>query len=271
MKALVLASAAALFSGAAPALDLQLWRLDCGTLQIDNLDDFSDTRAWVGQSKRLTSSCYLVRHGGRYLLWDTGLTKADLNRPLTGPGSEGETLNSTIVDQLAKIGVKPAQIEFVGISHYHFDHTGQAADFPDATLLEGKGDLDALRAGVGDRAKPLEHWLKGSGKSQPVTGDKDVFGDGRVVMLDLPGHTPGHHALLVMLPKMGPVLLSGDATHFRENYESDGVPSFNTNRADTLASLHRFKALAKNLNATVIIQHDERDIAKLPAFPASAR
>jgi N-acyl homoserine lactone hydrolase len=49
------------------------------------------------------------------------------------------------------------------------------------------------------------------------------------------------------------------------------VPTFNTSRADTLASLDRFKQLAKNLNATVIIQHDARDIVKLPVFPASAK
>jgi N-acyl homoserine lactone hydrolase len=67
------------------------------------------------------------------------------------------------------------------------------------------------------------------------------------------------------------VLLTGDLAHFRENYDSDGVPSFNTNRADTLASLDRFKEIAANLKATVIIQHDPRDIGKLPAFPAAAR
>jgi N-acyl homoserine lactone hydrolase len=59
--------------------------------------------------------------------------------------------------------------------------------------------------------------------------------------------------------------------HFRENYDSNGVPTFNTNRADTLASRDRFKQPATNLHATVIIQHDERDIDKLPVFPASAK
>lgn len=67
------------------------------------------------------------------------------------------------------------------------------------------------------------------------------------------------------------MLLSGDLTHFRENYETDGVPTWNSNRADTLASLNRFKEIARNLRATVIIQHDPRDIGKLPAFPDAAR
>jgi hypothetical protein len=59
--------------------------------------------------------------------------------------------------------------------------------------------------------------------------------------------------------------------HFRENYDSDGVPSFNFDRAQTVASVERIKKIASTLKATVIIQHDARDIDKLPAFPASAK
>jgi hypothetical protein len=113
-------------------------------------------------------------------------------------------------------------------------------------------------------------WISGGGKIEALAGDKDVFNDGTVVMLNMPGHTPGHHSLLVRLKRMGNVLLSGDLAHLRENYESNGVPAWNFNRADTLASLDRFKQIAKNLKATVIIQHDARDIGKLPAFPESA-
>ena len=69
----------------------------------------------------------------------------------------------------------------------------------------------------------------------------------------------------------GTVLLSGDLAHFRENYDGNGVPTFNTDRAATLASLDRVKQIAANLKATVIIQHDPRDIGKLPAFPAAAK
>jgi glyoxylase-like metal-dependent hydrolase (beta-lactamase superfamily II) len=70
---------------------------------------------------------------------------------------------------------------------------------------------------------------------------------------------------------MGAVVISGDAAHFRENYDSDGVPAFNFDRAQTVASLERLKKIAANLKATVIIQHDARDVDKLPAFPASAK
>jgi N-acyl homoserine lactone hydrolase len=104
-----------------------------------------------------------------------------------------------------------------------------------------------------------------------VTLDKDVFGDGTVVMLDTPGHAPGHHSLLVRLKEKGSVLLIGDLAHFHENYDSNGVPSFNADRAATIASLDHIKKIAANLNATVIIQHDSRDIGMLPAFPAAPK
>jgi glyoxylase-like metal-dependent hydrolase (beta-lactamase superfamily II) len=91
------------------------------------------------------------------------------------------------------------------------------------------------------------------------------------MMLRAPGHTPGHSILLVRLKEMGPVILSGDAVHFHENYAQDGVPGFNYDRAQTLASIQRIKQIEKNLKATVIIQHDPRDIGKLPAFPAAAK
>ena len=113
-------------------------------------------------------------------------------------------------------------------------------------------------------------WLTGGGEVTEARGDHDVFGDGKVIMVNLPGHTPGHHGLLVRLAS-GPVLLSGDTYHFAEQVTHRGVPPFNTNRAESLASMDRFDRLGRNLHAVVIIQHEPADVAKLPAFPASAR
>lgn len=263
----VLSLAGATRTGTAP---VQLWRLDCGKIIAFDLDEFSDTRAYVGQHKDLTDSCYLIRHGDSYMLWDTGLPKAMLDHvPDSHQGTDG-TLRVTIVQQLAPLGLKPEQISIIGISHEHFDHTGQAADFPQAKLLMGKRDIDDMRGPNAARGKPLMNWLEGGVAMEAVVGDKDVFGDGSVIMLDLPGHTPGHHGLLVKLARRGNILLSGDTAHFAQNYSSNGVPAFNSNRAESLASLDRLKKLAAHLHATVIIQHDPKDIAKLPAFPNSA-
>ena len=273
MKRALMGLTALTMAGAAHAATpapVSLTRLDCGKIVAFDLDLFSDTRAYVGQHRDLAASCYLIRHGDTWMLWDTGIPRAMLNHVPDPKQGLDAVLTVTIVDQLAKLGLKPEQIAIVGISHDHFDHTGQAADFPNAKLLIGKGDVDDMRGPNAESGKALAHWLSGGGALEPVSGDKDVFGDGSVVMLDLPGHTPGHHGLLVKLQHKGYVLLSGDVSHFTTNYDANGVPSFNSNRADTLASLDRFKKLAANLHATVIIQHEPADIAKLPAFPKAA-
>ena len=258
--------------GSAPALaqgkpEITLTRFaDCGTQQAPTEVNqrFSDTYAYGDLRIQFVFSCYLIKHGNRYFLWDTGHS---MKAPLVAP-------KTSLVDQMAQLGVKPEQIEFVGISHYHQDHTGQVDSFPNALLLMGAGDWAAVSApkpAPGVNAGPFAHWVSGGGKVEPLQADKDVFGDGSVLILSTPGHTPGHRSLLVKLNDMGNVLISGDLIHFRENYETSGVPWFNVSRADTLASIDRFKKLAANFKATVIIQHDARDVGKLPAFPAAAK
>jgi glyoxylase-like metal-dependent hydrolase (beta-lactamase superfamily II) len=245
---------------------MSLTRFECGTPQAPTAVNqrFSDTYAYGDLKLQLVFSCYLVKHGDQYLLWDTGHA---MTMPNVAP-------KVSLIDLLAKINLKPEQINYVGISHYHADHTGQVSSFPKATLLIGKGDWDAIsspKPAEGVNFKPFEAWLKGDSKVEPVALDKDVFGDGSVIMLYTPGHTPGHHSLLVKLPQMGNVVITGDAAHFRENYDNDGVPAFNVDRAQTIASIERIKKIASNFKATVIIQHDARDIEKLPAFPDSAK
>ena len=254
-----------------PPAELRLWRLDCGSLETKDFSAFSDSHRYDGKGYRLTVSCYLIRHGENYLLWDAGLD-GGLEGKTIEAGDYRLSMDKRIRTQLAEIGVRPEQIRFVGISHRHSDHTGQALDFPGATLLIGAEDMDALKASSDamDRAG-VKPWIEGTAKAQPVKGDHDVFGDGSVTMLGLPGHTPGHHGLLVRLKEKGAVLLSGDQFHARESYEANEVPSFNHDRADTLASSDRFRQIATNLKATVIIQHEPGDVAKLPPFPEAAR
>ena len=243
-----------------------LWRLDCGTgaKPVAVAERFSDTFAYSPSMQLpFTYSCYVVKHGDDYMVWDTGFP----------PGANPNAPKVSLGDQLAQIKVTPAQIKYVGISHFHADHTSQLPSLPNAQLLIGKGDWDGITAPkpmAGANAAAFTHWISGGGKVEPLTLDKDVFGDGSVVVMRTPGHTPGHSTLLVRLKEKGPVLLIGDAAHFHENYDSNGVPAFNYDRAETIASLDRIKKVAANLKATVIIQHDPRDIGKLPAFPQPA-
>jgi len=253
-------------AAAQAAPEVTLTRLDCGTPQSPTAVNqrFSDTFAYGDLKLQFVFSCYLVKRGDEYLLWDTGHS---MSAPKVAP-------KVSVVDQLAKLNVKPEQIKYVGISHYHSDHTGQVASFPKALLLIGKYEWDAIAAPTpppGVNHAPFESWKKGDSKVEPLMNDKDVWGDGSVIVLATPGHTPGHRSLMVKLPQSGTFILSGDAVHFRENYESNGVPWFNYDRSQTVASIDRIKKLLTNTKGTLIIQHDARDIEKLPAFPAGAR
>jgi glyoxylase-like metal-dependent hydrolase (beta-lactamase superfamily II) len=249
----------------APA-DVTLTRIDCGTgaTPTDVGQRFSDTFAYKDLKLTFTYSCYLIKHGNDYMVWDTGFA----------PGTNPNAPKVGIADRLNELKVTPDQVKWVGISHFHGDHTGQLAPFTGATLLIGKADWDQITSPTpmqGANVAGFKGWIDEKRKVEALTGDKDVFGDGSVVVLRMPGHTPGHSSLLVRLKEMGPVLLTGDLVHFRENYETGGVPSFNFDRAATVASIERMKQIAANQKATVVIQHDMRDIGKLPAFPAAAK
>ncbi len=255
--------------------DLEMWRLACGDITLADGGIFSDTHLFDGQPKALTGSCYLIRHGKDYLLWDAGLPKTLVGKPTSDHGVS-LSLERSIVDQIAQIGVDPKAISKVAVSHYHFDHTGQLPDFSGATLLISEKDWQVIagkQEGVPYLTRSLfAPWMgPKSGKVKAIAKDEDVFGDGSVLIKATPGHTPGHTALLVRLPKTGDVLLTGDLYHFETQARQHSVPGYNYNREQTLSSMQRFDQTAKALNALVVIQHDPLHIGRLPAFPNSAK
>ena len=261
LVAFLAAPASAQQAQPAPAAALKLWRLDCGRL------DENKARPWAWQKVPTPCPCYLVAHGNRFLLWDAGVSKRAL-----GNAHPVAKLDRTITDQLAQIGVKPAQIEFIGISHYHGDHTGQATQFPKAKLLIGAGDLAALKRSPppgGAAPTHIQPWIDGSAPVEALEEDRDVFGDGRVTILKTNGHTPGHSSLLVKL-STGPVILAGDLWFSHSDALRATMPDFNTGRAETIAARDRIGRMAEKLDAVIILQHEPADVAKLPVFPVAA-
>lgn len=262
-------------AGAEEPVEVELWRLDCGFLELSDTAPFSDAHLYDGEQRTLTNSCYLIRNGDRYMLWDAGFAAALKGQRVT-QSVFTIGIERTIEDQLADLGLSADDIELMAVSHYHSDHVGQIPEFAGSSLVISAADWQAVSQPEQDGAfldrTPFAPWLgKDTGTVVAVTGDHDVFGDGSVVMKSTPGHTPGHTALLVRLSEQGDVLLTGDLYHFEEQIENRGVPQFNANRADTLASFERFNAIAKSLDATVIIQHDPRHVERLPSFPESAK
>lgn len=182
-------------------------------------------------------------------------------------------LTTTIADQLARLGFKPVDVTVLGLSHMHSDHTGQAAAFSRAQLIMDKADFEALQQQPSPfftDPSTLRPWLSSGAAKTLISGDYDVFGDGSVVMVALPGHTSGNHGLLVRLPRTGAVLISGDALHTLEQLTSRAMPPSNVSRANSLASIDRIAGIVRETRARLVIQHDEASNAKLPFFPRSA-
>jgi N-acyl homoserine lactone hydrolase len=242
----------------------KLYILNCGEGVAGDISRWSPG-VNVGKPMDFADNCYLIRHAQGWLLWDTGVTDAIAAMPEGQAPSDPRATHwrrpKTLISQLEGLGLKPADIKYVAISHTHPDHVGNVALFPQSMLLVQKAEYD-WPSPMGPRFKP-EH---------PVTkleGDRDVFGDGSVTIFATPGHTPGHQSLLVKLPNTGALVLSGDAVHFKSNWDNRGVPTANSDKDQTLASMQRIADVLAKEKAQLWINHDkaQRDTLKMaPAF-----
>ncbi len=248
----------------------RLYVLDCGHAGFKDMGMFSDTGEYDGRPGAVADPCFLIRHPKGTLLWDTGLGDK-LAETKGGSDHDGvhTQLDVSLLDQLKSLGLAPADITYVAFSHFHFDHTGNANEFPASTWILNKTELEwALSTPTPFGVDPTTFSAYKTVKTQMIDNDYDVFGDGSVRILKAPGHTPGHQALMLKLHKAGTVILSGDLYHLVDNRTFKRVPGFNFSRADTLASIDRIERLAKNTHARLIVQHDPGEFKSLPKSPA---
>ena len=254
----------------------KLYRLDCGH-SLANDESVWTPGENVGRNIEFSSTCWLIKHGSGWLLWDTGVPEATLNDPRgwsTLPKLIVYHLDKSLVGQLAEIGLKPGDIGRVAISHTHGDHIGNVGLFPNSTLVMQRAEYSWIHSPDGPNANvnqlmALARKLMGTPKNlQLIDGDTDVFGDGSVTLVATPGHTPGHQSLLVHLEKSGFVVLSGDVAHSEENFEKNIVPSLNTNKAESIASMEKVRQLIATYKATLFINHDKSQTDKLKLLPA---
>ncbi|WP_433995210.1 N-acyl homoserine lactonase family protein [Bradyrhizobium canariense] len=264
VAALVLSGHAALAQSEKTGVE-KLYVLNCGE------GTAGDISRWTpglneGKTMDFVDSCYLIKHAKGWFLWDTGIADAVAAMPngLVPADPKAVTWRrpKTLAAQLEQLGLKPDDVKTMAVSHTHPDHTGNVELFPQATLYVQKAEYDWPGANNEPRFKP----------SHPVellAGDKDVFGDGSVTILSTPGHTPGHQSLLVKLPKTGAVVLSGDAVHFRDNWDNRRVPSMNANKDQSAASMQKIADTLGKEKAQLWINHDkvQRDSQKMsPEF-----
>jgi N-acyl homoserine lactone hydrolase len=254
----------------------RLMRLDCGR-SLANDESVWTPGENVGRSIAFSSTCWLIRHGGDWLLWDTGVPESAHNDPKgwsTLPKLIVYHLDRTLTDQLADIGLKPGDVSYVAISHTHGDHIGNMSLFPDATVLMQRAEYNWINSGDGpndnvNQLMALARKLLGTPKKlRLIDGDTDVFGDGSVTLVSTPGHTPGSQSLLVHLKASGFIILSGDVVHSLANFEKDVVPSLNTDKAASIASMERVKQMMATYKAKLFINHDKTQTDTLKLLPA---
>jgi glyoxylase-like metal-dependent hydrolase (beta-lactamase superfamily II) len=146
--------------------------------------------------------------------------------------------------------------------------------FANATILMQQAEHSWINSPNGpnnnvNQLMALARQLLGSPKNlQLIDGAADVFGDGSVTLVPTPGHTPGHQSLLVNLKNFGFIILSGDVVHSEENFERNIVPSLNTNKQNSLASMEKIRQLIATYKATLFINHYKRQEDKLKLLPA---
>jgi N-acyl homoserine lactone hydrolase len=211
----------------------------------------------------LAVSSALLRHDQANVLFDTGCHPAvaedpegrwgglaRLMTPIMQPGEH-------VLTGLAEIGLAADDIDLVINSHLHPDHCGCNAFFRKATFLVHRDELAAARAPGSEASGYLAADWDQPMPVDEIAGQRDLFADGRVVLLPLPGHTPGSIGALAQLDRSGAYLLAGDTVSLRETLDTGIIPR-NTWNAEALTKSLAEVRHVESSGVTVLCSHDAR-------------
>ena len=249
---------------------VRLYVFDGGTLDIPDTSPYRLKPEQLA-TKNMSVACFLIVHPKGTLMWDACAVPDSAFQPAAGTGKlRYATTTKTLQSQLAEIGYKPSDITYLSLSHFHWDHVGNANLFAGSTWLVTQAEENIMFMDPpSPRTEPQNFSaLKNSKKIMLTTSEYDVFGDGSVVIMAAPGHSPGHQTLFLKLKKMGPLMLSGDLYHYPEERKLHLVPTTEFNAEETAASREKIEAFLKKTGAQFWIQHDLTANAKLRKSPA---
>jgi N-acyl homoserine lactone hydrolase len=259
--------------------DIRLYVLDAGTLESDPAR--YQLRPDEVRATQLAMTAFLIVHPRGTLMWDTGGVADDTWTPTGQPVAKRILLSDyrerpvvvrqSIAGQLAAAGYQPAQITYLALSHYHWDHVANANLFAGATWLVRKMERDAMLPEQPPQvAQPSTFAALRSSRVKEIDTDEfDVFGDGGVVIVATPGHTRGHQSLYVKLANTGGIVLAGDLYHYPEERSLRRLPTADVDVNETRLSRARLEAFLSRTRSQLWIQHDltaAQSWRKAPAY-----
>jgi N-acyl homoserine lactone hydrolase len=216
------------------------------------------------------NTSYLIVHPRGTLMFDAGAV-ADSHFKSDGSPVEEGIMSATkpLLPQLAAAGYSPRDVTYFALSHFHSDHTANANEFANATWIVQKAERDFMFADSPQGIiQPASYAALRNAKTKVLDNeDFDVFGDGSVVVMATPGHTPGHQVVAVKLANRGAVLLGGDLYHYPEERTTGRIPTFEFDAEQSKVSRARVEQYLKDSGATLWIEHDLATHAALPKSP----
>ena len=221
-----------------------------------------DTSTERSETFEAPVSSALIRHRQGNVLFDSGCHPSVVEHGEERWGSLLKVMRpvmsaqDTLLPNLACVGINPDDIDVVVNSHFHPDHCGCNQFFRKATIMAHTNEIAAAKAPAAAMAGYLRADWDHDQPTDPVAGERDVFGDGKLVLIPLPGHTPGTMGAQVNLDRDGSFLLVSDAVSLRGNLDADTAPR-NTWNADALLKSYQEIRRIEKAGATVICGHDD--------------
>ena len=217
--------------------DIEVTFLRCGSV---SLSEFLAVRGSSSFAMRqISHSAVLIRHPQATFLYDTGLCgdtplfladQSFLFRQTLGRFTFERSLGS----HLSAHGLRPNDLSFALLSHLHWDHVSGIPDIPGVPLRVNRVEYDAARLGLLEKdnglvqrllgdANPLELFDCVGPTYEGFRSSLDLFGDGSLIAVPLPGHTAGNTGLFINRAHGPRLFLVGDAVWLSDHYQRPSI------------------------------------------------